>query len=91
VIALGLIPDRTIADGKVAQRVLELIEVDEHHASRARFIPVADSLKDRPVRISCAGSGARVVCCRWKHAANALLGEVIVSARSGLPVARAAA
>ena len=50
-IALSLIPDRTITDAEVAQCVLELIEVDEHRESRARFIPVADGLEDRPVQL----------------------------------------
>jgi len=51
VVALGLITDRAIADAEVTERVLELIEVHEHGASRARFVPLADGIEDWLVQL----------------------------------------
>src|ERR671916_1346022 len=48
-IALGLNPDGAITDAEIAQRVLELVEVHEHRASRARFVLMANGIEDRPV------------------------------------------
>ena len=50
-IALGLIPDRAIADAEIAQRVLQLIEVRQHRAPCTRFVLPADGIEDRPVQI----------------------------------------
>src|SRR5829696_1893253 len=50
-IALGLMPDGAITEAEIAQRVLELVEVREHCASRARFVLKVDGIEDRPVQV----------------------------------------